>query len=223
MVDGMPVNVTNIFCIGRNYAAHIKELGNQQEAEPIVFLKPLSALSFEKQAICLPDWSHDIQYEAELVVLIGKSGKHIEKKDAFSHVAGYGLGLDLTARDHQTRAKAAGLPWTLCKGFDQSACLSRFIPASALPTPEDTWFSLSVNGERRQLGKTTFMLFDLPTLIAYLSKVFTLSQGDLIFTGTPEGVSTLFPGDHLLLKLEDKLTAEFVVTLPTVKELPPSP
>lgn len=211
MIDGTPLRVTNIFCIGRNYAEHIKELGNQQEQEPVVFLKPVSALCLEGRAIQLPSWSNDVHYEAELVILIGKGGKNIAKADALSHICGYGLGLDLTARDRQSQAKQQGLPWTISKGFDQAACLSKFIPAAALPMPESCQFRLHINGALRQRGMTALMLFDLSTLIVYLSQMFTLSAGDLIFTGTPEGVGKLHAGDCLQLQLETLLTAEFTV------------
>ncbi|WP_434628495.1 fumarylacetoacetate hydrolase family protein [Chromobacterium sp. CV08] len=211
MLDGTAMGVANIFCIGRNYAAHVRELGNREELEPVVFLKPRSALSPEGRPIQLPEWTDDVHYEAELLVLIGRGGKRIAKEKALDHVAGYGLGLDLTARDRQNEAKARGLPWTLSKGFDQSACLSRFIAAAELPEPNRCRFSLSINGQLRQSGRTELMLFDLGELIAYLSEKFTLSPGDLIFTGTPEGVGRLHPGDRLSLRLEDKLQAEFVV------------
>ncbi|MGC0152083.1 fumarylacetoacetate hydrolase family protein [Chromobacterium vaccinii] len=211
MLDGTAISVANIFCIGRNYAAHVKELGNREELEPVVFLKPGSALSLEGRPIHLPEWTDDVHYETELVVLIGRGGKRIAREDALSHVAGYGLGLDLTARDRQSEAKARGLPWTLSKGFDQAACLSRFIAAEALPEPNRCRFSLSVNGQLRQSGRTELMLFDLAELIVYLSERFTLSPGDLIFTGTPEGVGKLYPGDRLSLRLEDRLQAEFEV------------
>jgi 2-keto-4-pentenoate hydratase/2-oxohepta-3-ene-1,7-dioic acid hydratase in catechol pathway len=211
MINGTPVRVCNIFCIGRNYTAHIKELGNQAEEEPVVFLKPSSSLSFEDRAIVLPSWSKAIHYEAELVLLIGKGGKNMDPSSALSHVAGYGVGLDLTARDRQTQAKAAGLPWTVCKGFDQAACVSRFLPAADLLNPEGCQFTLHINGAMRQHGQVKHMLFNLQTIMSYLSTMFTLSAGDLIFTGTPEGVGQLMPNDHLTLQLDDVLKAEFVV------------
>lgn len=211
MQDGTAHRVATIFCIGRNFAAHVNELGNRQESEPVVFLKPQSALSLEGEPIILPEWSSDIHYEAELVMLIGKGGKHIARERALSHVTGYGLGLDLTARDRQSQAKAAGLPWAICKGFDQSACLSRFIEPSALADPQRCQFSLNINGQLRQLGKTELMLFDLTTIITYLSAMFTLSPGDIIFTGTPEGVGQLHARDELHLELEQVLEARFIV------------
>ena len=206
-----PVCVGNIFCIGRNYAEHISELGNRQEEEPVVFLKPTSALSEEDVPICLPHWSDDVHYEAELVLLLGQGGRNIPEAQALSHVVAYGLGLDLTARDRQEQAKKSGLPWTMSKGFDQSACVSEFIPSFLLNTPKDCCFELYINDELRQRGQTKQMLFGLETLISYLSSIFCLSAGDLIFTGTPQGVGRLEAGDRLYLKLENLVSAQFVI------------
>ncbi|HEY9101275.1 fumarylacetoacetate hydrolase family protein [Chitinimonas sp.] len=209
--DGSARAVANIFCIGRNYAAHAAELGNQVEPEPVVFLKPTSALLEEGQPLRLPAFSQDVHHEAELVVLIGQGGKHIAPEAALQHVAGYALGLDLTARDLQTVAKQKGLPWTLAKGFDGSACVSRFVPAAALPAPGEATFSLDVNGQRRQSGDCRMMIYDLPFLIAYLSDRFTLQAGDLIYTGTPAGVAALQAGDQLALSLPGLIDARFEV------------
>ncbi len=206
-----PIPVGNIFCIGRNYAAHAAELGNAVEETPLVFLKPTSALSLEDTPILLPSFSNEVHYETELVVLIGKDGKNICRENALDYVLGYGIGLDLTARDIQTQAKSKGHPWTLAKGFDQAACVSRFIDAKALPNPNQCRFTMKQNNQIKQEGNTALMLFDIPHLIAYLSKMFTLSAGDLIFTGTPEGVERVNPGDILNLKLADQISARFVV------------
>lgn len=208
---GEALSVANIFCIGRNYAAHATELGNQVEAEPVVFLKPTSALANEDQAIELPSFSRDIHFEAELVIAIGLGGRYIDQARALEHVAGYGIGLDLTARDVQNIAKQKGLPWTLGKGFNGAACVSRFVPAAALRDPAAVQFSLDVNGERRQNGDTTLMVFQIPFLISYLAERFTLQAGDLIYTGTPAGVAALRPGDELDLRLEDLIHARFRV------------
>ncbi|MCE2681072.1 MAG: fumarylacetoacetate hydrolase family protein [Burkholderiales bacterium] len=205
------VTVQNIFCIGRNYAAHIAELGNRPAAAPVVFLKPTSAILHDGQTIELPAFSTEVHFETELVLLIGKGGKNIEEASALSHVSGYGLGLDLTARDIQNKAKQEGLPWAVGKGFDHSACISKFIPVEQLGAPETLVFSLNVNGERRQHGETKNMLYTVPHIIAYLSQIFTLQAGDLIYTGTPEGVAALHSGDHLVLSLQDVLHAEFSV------------
>lgn len=208
---GETLAVANIFCIGRNYAAHAAELGNKVEAEPVVFLKPTSALMHEDTPILLPHFSRDVHFEAELVVAIGRGGKHIDEQDALSHVAGYGVGLDLTARDIQNAAKQKGLPWAVGKGFDGSACVSRFIAAAALPQPGLATFSLDINGARRQSGDCRMMVYSIPFIIAYLSSRFTLQAGDLIYTGTPEGVATLHAGDQLHLRLADLLEAQFLV------------
>ncbi|MFC4161121.1 fumarylacetoacetate hydrolase family protein [Chitinimonas lacunae] len=203
--------VANIYCIGRNYAAHAAELGNQVEEEPVVFLKPTSALLPEGEPIRLPAFSNDVHFETELVLLIGQGGKSIAPHAAWSHIEGYGLGLDLTARDLQTVAKRKGLPWTLAKGFDGAAVLSEFIPAAAVTDPTTLSFSLDIDGERRQRGEIARMVFDIPTLLAYLSSRFTLQAGDLIFTGTPEGVGPLHSGNRLLLQLDGHLEARFDV------------
>jgi 2-keto-4-pentenoate hydratase/2-oxohepta-3-ene-1,7-dioic acid hydratase in catechol pathway len=211
LLDGHTHPVANIFCIGRNYAAHAAELGNAVEPEPVVFLKPTSALLHEGMPLTLPDFSQDVHHEVELVLLIGQGGKCIPRHQALAHVAGYGIGLDLTARDRQGEAKQKGLPWTLSKGFDGSACLSRFLPASAVTHPQALHFHLDVNGVRRQTGDTRLMVYDLGFLIEYLSTRFTLQAGDLIYTGTPAGVAALAPGDVLDLDLNGQLQARFTV------------
>jgi len=210
-LNGEAVQVGNIFCIGRNYAAHAAELGNAEEPEPLVFLKPTSALLAPGQPIVLPSFSQDVHHECELVVLIGKGGDRIPPAEALAHVAGYGIGLDLTARDVQSVAKRRGHPWTKCKGFRGAACLSELVPASRVADPSRFTFSLKVNGDTRQRGDTDLMLFNLPTLISNLSEIYGLSEGDLIYTGTPEGVAALHAGDHLELELDGLLRAEWSV------------
>ncbi|PHV10809.1 fumarylacetoacetate hydrolase family protein [Chitinimonas sp. BJB300] len=209
--DHRELAVANIFCIGRNYAAHAAELGNRVEPEPVVFLKPTSALQHEDQVIALPTHSKEVHYEGELVLVVGKAGKHIRREAALEHIAGYGLGLDLTARDLQTAAKEKGLPWSVAKGFDGSACVSRFLPAQMVPQPLEATFWLDVNGTRRQDGDCTLMIYDLPYIMEYLSSRFTLQVGDLIYTGTPAGVGPLQSGDTVEMGLLDKLNARFMV------------
>lgn len=211
ITDGRDMEVANIFCIGRNFAAHAAELGNQVEPEPVVFLKPTSALLAEGQPIVLPRFSQDVHHEAELVVLIGRGGKQIARAEAMQHVAAYGMGLDLTARDIQSQAKAKGLPWAVAKGFDGSACISRFVPADQLPQPGHAQFSLDVNGQRRQTGDCTLMIYDIPYIIEYLSDRFTLQAGDLIYTGTPAGVAAMKSGDVMELRLGELIHARFEV------------
>lgn len=202
------VRVSNIFCIGRNYAAHISELGNKPSDSPLVFLKPTSALNTEN-IIHLPVFSNEIDYETELVLLIGRSAKAVKAEDAWDYIAGYGLGLDLTARDLQAVAKQQGLPWTLAKGFDDSASVSAFIPASEISEPGALSFQMKLNGIERQQGFVSQMLFDIPYLIEFLSNRFSLQAGDLIFTGTPEGTGRLQQGDRIEIALANKLKAEF--------------
>ena len=204
------VRIENIFCIGRNYAAHIAELGNRPSESPVVFLKPTSALN-TGPIIDLPAHSADVHFETELVFLVGKGGKNISEADALAHVSGVALGLDLTARDLQNQNKKLGLPWATAKGFDDSASLSNFVPLSQVGELNSLEFFLHVNGEQRQHGKVCNMIYSVPTLIAYLSQVFTLQAGDLIYTGTPEGVAALKSGDHLRLTLPGQIDCEFSV------------
>lgn len=206
------VQVRNIFCIGRNYAAHIAELGNRQEEDPVVFIKPTSALHTPGTPIVLPPHSSDVHYEAELVLLIGKSGKNIAEDKALKYIAGYGLGLDLTARDLQTKAKQGGLPWAVAKGFDGSATVTQFIPAEHIEQPHMLEFQMHLNGQLKQHGDVRKMLFPIPFIVRYLSQVFTLQEGDLVFTGTPEGVGPLNGGDALRLVLPGLIDTEFKVS-----------
>ncbi|GHD66182.1 fumarylacetoacetate hydrolase family protein [Jeongeupia chitinilytica] len=210
-LDDQTYLIGNIFCVARNYVAHAKEMGSRILAEPVVFLKPTSAVLQEGQVIHLPSWSNDVHHEAELVVLVGAGGKNIQVADALQHVAGYALGLDLTARDVQAEAKKAGMPWTLAKGFDGAAVLSRFVSAAAVPQPEAISFDFYIDDERRQHAETRDMAFDVATLIAWISTRFTLHPGDLIYTGTPEGVGPIRAGERLRLVLGDLIDSRFDV------------
>lgn len=205
------VQVRNIFCIGRNYAAHIAELGNRPEEDPVVFIKPTSALHPPGTPIVLPAHSRDVHYEAELVLLVGQGGKNIPENKALQYIAGYGLGLDLTARDLQTKAKQGGLPWAVAKGFDCAATVTQFVPAEHIEQPHQIEFQMYLNGQLRQHGDIRKMLFPLPFIVHYLSKVFTLQEGDLIFTGTPEGVGALNSQDAVRLVLPNLIDTEFMV------------
>lgn len=205
------VQVRNIFCIGRNYAAHIAELGNRPEEDPVVFIKPTSALHTPGTPIVLPTHSSDVHYEAELVLLIGKSGKNITEDKALKHIAGYGLGLDLTARDLQTKAKQGGLPWAVAKGFDCAATVTQFVPAENIDQPHTLEFQMYLNGQLKQHGDIRKMLFAIPFIVRYLSEVFALQEGDLIFTGTPEGVGRLTNKDAVRLVLPGFINTEFSV------------
>lgn len=209
IADEIPVG--KILCLGRNYRAHAAEMGSEVPSEPVVFLKPASAVLDEGEAIRLPAFSRDVHHEVELVVLIGREGRDIPRGDAMNFVIAYGVGLDLTARDRQAEAKKKGLPWTLAKGFDGAAPLSHFVRAEEVGDPQaiDLW--LTVNGEARQRTSTALMIFPIDETIAWLSRVFTLSPGDLIYTGTPEGVGPIRPGDRLDMGLGELVTAHFEV------------
>ncbi len=186
-----------IICIGRNYVNHAKELGNDIPSEPLFFLKPDTAIQPKGHPFFIPHFSNDIHYEVELVIRINKTGKHIEERFAHTYYSQIGLGIDFTARDIQQECKAKGLPWEKAKGFDGSAQISRtFINKSDLDL-NNISFSLQKNGEQVQLGNSKDMCFNFDAIIAYISKFYTLKIGDLIYTGTPEGVGTVKAGDEL--------------------------
>ncbi len=199
-----PISVSKIICVGRNYAEHAKEMKAELPSEPMLFLKPPSAIIGNGGAVILPPISRELHHEVEMTVLLGKGGRDIPKESALGHVAGYGVGLDMTLRDVQNEAKKKGLPWSLAKGFDTSAPLSEFVPVSSVRDPHRLSVQLSVNGALRQKGITSDFIFRLEHLISYISQFFTLSPGDVLFTGTPEGVSQTVPGDTLEATLSDE-------------------
>ena len=186
-----------VICIGRNYVNHAKELGNAIPTQPIFFLKPATAIQPKGHPFFIPHFSNNIHYEVELVIKINKAGKHIEERFAHKYYDQIGLGIDFTARDIQEECKAKGLPWEKAKGFDGSAQICRnFIDKSELEL-NDITFSLEKNGDQVQLGNSKDMLFSFDTILAYISKFYTLQIGDLIYTGTPEGVGPVKAGDKL--------------------------
>ncbi len=187
-----------IICIGRNYAKHAKELNNPLPQEPVFFLKPDTALLPKKQPFFIPNFSNDIHYEAEVVVKINRVGKNIQEKFASKYYEEIGLGIDFTARDLQQACKKEGLPWEKAKAFDSSAPVGqKFIPIAQIADLNSLNFSLMINGEERQVGNTGDMIFSIDAIIAYISQFITLKIGDLIFTGTPEGVGPIKINDHL--------------------------
>ncbi|GAB4395225.1 MAG: fumarylacetoacetate hydrolase family protein [Microscillaceae bacterium] len=200
-----------IICIGRNYAAHIAELNNERPEEPVIFTKPDTALLRHNAPFYYPEFSKDIHHEVELVLKISKEGKYIEEKFAHRYFDAIGLGIDFTARDLQSKAKAKGLPWDLAKGFNGAAPVSEFLPVSDFPDLKNIRFHLKVNGQTRQEGHTALMLFDFAYILAYVSQFITLKTGDLIFTGTPEGVGPVQVGDQLTGFIEDKQMFDFKV------------
>lgn len=195
-----------IICVGRNYVDHIAELANEKPTDPVLFIKPDTALLEKDKSFYLPKFSDDIHHEIELVFRIGKVGKNIDAKFAFKYIDSIGLGIDFTARDLQSKLKEKGLPWEKAKAFDGSAFVSNFHPFNENQLKSGISFSLNKNGETVQKGNSELMIWKLDTLIQEISKYFTLKTGDLIFTGTPAGVGKVSENDLLEGYLEnDKL------------------
>ncbi|MCR8558267.1 fumarylacetoacetate hydrolase family protein [Mucilaginibacter sp. BJC16-A38] len=200
-----------IIAIGRNYAEHAKELNNPIPGVPVIFMKPETALLKENKPFYHPDFSEDIHHEIEIVIKISKEGKHISEQFAQNYFEEIGLGVDFTARDIQSKHKEKGLPWELAKAFDNSAPISSFVPKSQFADLKNINFKLDVNGENRQTGNTSYMLFSFEYIIAFVSKYITLKKGDLIYTGTPQGVAKVNVGDRLEGYIEDVKMLDFYV------------
>ena len=187
-----------IFAIARNYADHAKEMNHPVREDPVVFIKPPTALLRENNPFYYPDFSSNIHYETEIVLRVCKNGKHIEEKIASTHFDAITLGIDFTARDLQQQCKEKGLPWEIAKGFDKSAAIGpQLIPVEEIGDLNNIAFSLTMNGKKVQEGNTKDVLFSFDRIISYLSKFFTLNMGDYIFTGTPYGVGSVKIGDKL--------------------------
>lgn len=186
-----------IICIGRNYAEHAKELNNPVPDQPVVFMKPASALLVNRKPLYYPEFTQDLHYEAELVLKIGKNGRHIQPEFALEYIQEVGVGIDFTARDLQSQLKAKGQPWELAKGFDGSAVIGDFVDVSQLPGLSNIEFFLEKNGQRVQHGHTKDMLFSFQDILCFVSQYFKLQMGDLIYTGTPAGVGPVQVGDVL--------------------------
>ena len=191
-----------LLCIGKNYARHAEEMHSDVPDEPMVFLKPRTALLGDGEVVRLPPESDDVHHEVELVARIGQGGRNIPQSGATRYVSHYAVGLDVTARDVQAAAKERGHPWSVAKGYDTFAPVGRFAAASDVADPQALGIELTVNGETRQSGSTRHMAFPLAELVAYCSRVFTLEEGDLLFTGTPEGVAPLRAGDEVEARVE---------------------
>ena len=194
-----------IFCIGRNYSEHAKELGNAVTEDPVVFTKPDTALLKNGEPFYLPDFSSDVHHEVELVIKINKVGKNIQEKFARNYFSEIGMGIDFTARDVQAKLKAKGLPWDLAKGFDGAAPLGNFIDVSQRESLQNISFGLQKNKVWVQQGNSHDMIFSFEKIIAFVSSYFTLKVGDLIYTGTPAGVGPVAIGDTLEAYLENEL------------------
>lgn len=200
-----------IICIGRNYTDHIEELSNERPKEPVIFIKPDSAVLPKEQDFYRPEFSNDIHYEVELLVKIHKVGKHIAKEFAPNYYDEIGLGIDFTARDIQTQLKQKGLPWEKSKGFDGSAVIGKWVSKAQFENLENISFSLEKNGIQVQSGNTGLMLWKIDEIIAYVSQFFMLKKGDVIFTGTPAGVGPVQANDVLVGKIEQEVHLKTII------------
>jgi acylpyruvate hydrolase len=200
--DAIEYELGTVFCVGRNYVEHARELGNEVPTDPIIFTKPYNAFRHGSYNIIeYPPQTNELHFEGELVLLLRGGGRNVKAYSVADVVAGYGIGLDLTMRDVQNEAKKKGLPWTTAKGFDGAAQVSHFVPFDIAPPFEELAFSLFVNEELRQRASTTQMIFSPEMLIPHLSETFYLRQGDLLFTGTPSGTGPLEVGDKIVMQL----------------------
>ncbi len=203
---GEDIIVPKIFCLGRNYAKHAAELNSEVPEDPMVFMKPSSAIVHGGAKVGIPAMTKDFHHETEIYFVIGREGKNIRKEEARSYITAVGIGLDLTLRDVQNELKDAGKPWLISKGFDGSAPISDAVPVDGIDF-NNLELNLSVNGRPRQQGSYKNTIFKIEEVIAFISRLFTMERGDLIFTGTPEGVAKLSPGDklhaELLVKTQD--------------------
>jgi len=197
-----PFTVGKVVCLARNYSEHIRELGNEVPENPVLFIKPSTSIINDGEAVLIPSYSRDCHHEVELAVLIGKGGKDIDAANALDHVAGYGVAIDMTLRDVQGELKKKGLPWEIAKGFDTSCPLSEFVPSADVPAPHMLAISLRVNGAIRQNSTTAHMMRTIPEIISHISTIFTLEEGDVILTGTPEGVGPVKSGDMMTAEIE---------------------
>ncbi|APY00767.1 fumarylacetoacetate hydrolase family protein [Lacinutrix venerupis] len=193
-----------LICIGRNYTDHIKELENEKPLDPVVFLKPDTAILLKKQPFFIPEFSQDVHHEVEVLVKINRVGKYIDKKFANKYYNEIGLGIDFTARDLQAKLKEKGLPWEKAKSFDGAAVVGDWLPKTEFKDLNNLSFSLKKNDKTVQQGNTNLMLWKIDEIIEYVSKYFTLKIGDIIFTGTPAGVGKVIANDKLKGYIEDK-------------------
>lgn len=201
-----------IFCVGRNYVAHAKELGNEVPDEPVIFMKPKSAMLQPHTPFYYPEFTNELHYECELVIRISKNGKYIQEKYANKYYDAITTGIDFTARDIQNELKSKGLPWEKAKAWDNSAVIGKWIPFSEIKNRKEINFSMLKNNERVQEGNSNLMIHSFDSIVSYISNFFSVNIGDVIFTGTPAGVGEAVVGDELegfiekesLFKLEVK-------------------
>lgn len=197
------IEIGKIVCVGRNYAKHAEELGNEIPEFPLIFLKPASVLISDNENIIKPKNSGELHHEVELVLLIGETVKDADETQAENAIAGYAVGLDMTLRDIQSELKKKGHPWTLAKVFDTSAVISEFVSKKDYQLNGNERIELYINDEVKQSSSLEFLLFNSTQIVAYLSSKFTLEKGDLIFTGTPEGVGAVNIGDEIKAEIEN--------------------
>ncbi len=207
----LTINPMKIICIGRNYVAHAQELGNDVPDSPLIFFKPDTSLLRNNKPVYYPEFTQDLHFECEMVLRISREGKYIQEEFVPDYIDGVGVGLDLTARDIQGEAKQKGWPWTLAKGFNDAAPVSTFLPPERFADLQDIRFRCAINGETRQEGHTALMIFLVRKMMAYITQFITVKKGDLIFTGTPEGVGPLHIGDHIEAWLEEEKMMDFEV------------
>jgi len=201
--DGSVLPIGKIICIGRNYLDHAKELDSEVPKEPLFFYKPYYTVIYSYEKIIYPTFSQNLHHEVELVVALGKTVRNISEQEASNAIAGYAVGLDMTARDIQNHAIKNGLPWSLSKGFDTSCVLSKFVKKQDYDLNFNESIMLYVNNQEKQNAKLNSMIFKPNFLISYISKLITLEQGDIIMTGTPAGVGPVIPGDIIFAKIEN--------------------
>jgi len=203
-----------IFGMVLNYADHISEINSEAPSHPLFYIKPVTAIIRDGDTIILPADSRNVNYEVELAILIGKGGKHIPLRSAYDHIAGYGVGIDVTLRDFQQEATKMGYPWSLAKGFDTSAPLSRFVPATLIDNIYHEEFTLTLNGIRKQHNSPATMIFRIDEIVEFISRFYTLDTGDVIFSGTPMGTGKLKDGDIVKATLGDLVS----ITCPVKSE-----
>lgn len=205
LTNGNTFNAGTIFCVGQNYAKHIAEMGSVAASDPVIFIKPPQAIIHNNDELILPEFSQNVHHEVELVILIGQDCENVTPEDSKNYIAGYGIGIDVTARDVQENAKKGGKPWAVAKGFVKSAPISDFIPAEEIQDNSSFDLKLWIDSELKQSGNTKDMERTVEQLVSYLSYVFTLRKGDLIFTGTPEGVGKINTGNVIKAQLNEAI------------------
>ncbi len=199
-------SVGKIICVGKNYLEHAKELGDAVPEKPVIFMKPASSIIFSGDKISHPKFSSSLHFETELVLLVGKTCKEVSKLNAMEYIAGYTVGLDMTLRDIQSQLKKNGHPWEISKCFDASTVLGQFVSKSEISEPNNLPIKLWVNDLLRQNDSTSNMIYNIESIVEYLSSYFTLEEGDIIFTGTPAGVGEVKIGDKLKAEIQDLST-----------------